>query len=66
LVPSLYGGNDLVGIGAPYEGSGLLIMLLDEPIDGSLKVDDGVEDAVLQATTGQLGEEALNGVEPRT
>ena len=57
-------GDDLVRIGAPDEGSGLLVMLLDEAVDGSLKVDDGVEDAVLQAATGQLGEEALDRVQP--
>ena len=64
-MPSPDGGNDLLGVGAPDEGSGLLVMLLDEPIDSGLKVDDGVEDAVFQATTGQLGEEALDRVEPR-
>jgi hypothetical protein len=30
LVPASDGGDDVVGIGAPDERSGLLVMLLDE------------------------------------
>jgi hypothetical protein len=41
-----------------YEEARLLIVLFDEAVDGGLQVDDGVEDAVLKATTGKLGEEA--------
>jgi len=60
------GGNDLIGIGLPGERLRLLVMLLDETIDGGLEVDDGAEGAVLEAAAGELGEEALDGVEPRT
>ena len=35
-------------------------MLLDEAVDGGLEIDGGVEDPILQAATGQLGEEALD------
>ena len=66
LVPAPNGGDNLVGIGLPGEWPRLLIVLGDEAVDGGLQVDDGVEGAVLQATAGQLGEEALDGVEPRT
>ena len=65
LVPALDGGDDLVGIGGPGEGLGLLVVLGDEAVDGGLEVDDGAEDAALQPPLGQLGEEALDGVEPR-
>ena len=41
-------------------------MFGDEAIYGGLKVDDGVEDSVFQPSLGQLGEEAFDGVEPRT
>ena len=41
-------------------------MLVDEAVDGGLKVDDGMEDAALEASAGELCEEALDGVEPRT
>ena len=41
-------------------------MLGDEAVDGGLEVDDRVEDAALQAALGELGEETLDRVEPRT
>ena len=59
-------GDDFIGISAPDEGSRLLIMLLDEAVDGGLEINDGVEDAVFQAATGQFGEEPLDRVQPRT
>jgi hypothetical protein len=36
-----------------------VIVLGDEAVDGGLQVDDGPEHAALQASAGQLGEEAL-------
>ncbi len=39
--------------------------LHDVAVDGSLKIDDGVEHTVLQPPAGQLGEEAFNSIEPR-
>ena len=39
-------------------------MLLDVALDGGLQIDDGMEDAALQALSGQGGEEILDGVEP--
>lgn len=39
-------------------------MLFDVALDGSLQVDDGMEDAALQALSGQAGEEVFDGVEP--
>lgn len=65
-MPALCSGNDFVGIGTPYEWSGLLIMLLDELVDCGLEIGDGMEDAVLRAATGQFCEEALDCVEPQT
>ena len=63
-MPAPNGGDDFVGVCSPDERSWFLVMLLDEAVDGGLKVNDGVEDAVFQAPSGQLGEEALDGVEP--
>ncbi len=40
-------------------------MLSDEAVDGGLQIDDRVEYAAFQAALGKLGEEALDGVEPR-
>jgi hypothetical protein len=41
-------------------------VLDDEAVDGGLQFDEGAEDAVLQASPGQLCEEALDGVQPGT
>lgn len=41
-------------------------MLGDEAIDGGPEVYDRVEDAPFQAVLGELGEEALDRIEPRT
>lgn len=65
-MPAPDGGDDFVWIGAPDEGSGFLIVLFNEAVDGGLEVDNRMEDAVLQAPPGQCGEEAFDGVEPRT
>ena len=63
-MPALDGGDDFVGIGGPDEGLGVVVVLGEEAVDGGLQVDDGVEDAALEAPLGELGEEALDGVEP--
>ena len=41
------------------------VVLVDEAIDRGLKVDDGMEDAALQASARELGQEALDRVQPR-
>jgi hypothetical protein len=64
-MPASDGGDDFVGIGDPMEGFGLSVVIDQEAIDGFLKVGDGSEDAALEATLGQDGEEALDRVEPR-
>jgi hypothetical protein len=64
LVPTLDGGDDFVGIGGPCERLWVLVVLGEEAVNGSLEVDDGVEYTAFQASSGQLGEEALNRVEP--
>ena len=56
--------DDFVGIGLPYEAFRLFVVLLDEAVDGGLKIDDGVEDAVFQAAPGELGKEAFDRIEP--
>lgn len=55
LEPSVSGCDDGLGVGAPDEGSRALVVLGEEAVDGSLKVDDGAEDTVLQAPPGKLG-----------
>ena len=63
-MPSFDGGDDLVRIGGPCEGFGVFVGLGDEAVDGCLEVDEGVKDAALEASFGELGEVTLDGVEP--
>jgi hypothetical protein len=64
LVPTLYGGDDAIGIGGPDEGLGLHVVLGEQAVDGGLEVDEGVEGPALEAPLEELGEEALDRVEP--
>jgi hypothetical protein len=47
LVPAPDGGDYFVGLGCPHERLGLLIVLVEETVDGGLKVDDRPKDAAL-------------------
>ena len=64
MVPSVNGGDNFVGIGCPDERFGIFVVLIDEAVDGSLKIDDRVEHATFETSFRELGEEALNSVEP--
>ena len=64
LVPTAHRDDDLVGIGGPDEWPGLPVGLGDEAVDGRLKVDDRGEHAAFQPALGELGEEALDGIQP--
>ena len=63
-MPSSDGGDDFVWIGSRCEGFWLCVGFGEEAVDGGLEVDDGSEDAAFQATPGQLGAEAFDGIEP--
>jgi hypothetical protein len=54
----------LFGGGGPSEGLWVVVGLVEESVDGSLEIDDRAEDTALQASLGELGEKALDGVEP--
>src|SRR3546814_6115642 len=62
-MPASDGGDDGVGIGGPGEGLGCVFVLAHEAVDGGLEVDDGVEDAALEPSPGELGEEAFDSIE---
>jgi hypothetical protein len=66
LVPSAHSGDDFVGVGGPDEGLGLLIVLVEEPVDRGLKVCDGSEHTALEPSVGQDGKEAFYGIQPRS
>ena len=62
MVPTFDGCDDLIGVCFPDEWVWFVVVFFDEAVDGGLEVDDGMEDAALEAPLRQFGEEA---VEPR-
>ena len=56
--------DDGVRVGGPEEWFGIGIGFLQEAVDGGLEIGDAFEDAAFEPPPCQLGEEALNGVEP--
>jgi hypothetical protein len=57
LVPAADGSDDLIGIGGPDEGLGVVIGLGEETLDGGLQIDERAEHAALEPSPGELGEE---------
>ena len=64
MVPAPDSGDDLIGIGGPGEGLGVIVGLAQEAVDGGLEFDNRAEHAAFEAAAGQFGKEALDGVEP--
>lgn len=64
-MPASDSGDDAVRIGGPDEGLRVGVVVGDEEVDGGLEIDHRAEDAALQPASGEPGEEALDGVEPR-
>ena len=60
--PNLF--DDAVRICGPNEGLGAFVGLRQKAIYGRLEIDNPAEDAALQPLAGQLGEEALDRVQP--
>ena len=52
------------GSGGPGERLRIVVGLGEVAVDGRLKINDRVEDAALEPLPGQLGEEALNRIQP--
>ena len=65
MPPPIDGSDNFVGIGGPDKRLWFVVRLSKKPIDGGLEIDDGAEDAALEAAAGQLGEVAFDRVEPR-
>ena len=65
MVPASDSGDDFVWVCGPSEGFGVVVGLGDEAVYGGLEIGDGSEDATLEASSGEFGEEAFDGVEPR-
>jgi hypothetical protein len=65
LIPSVDFIDDAIGVGGPDEGLGVVVVLGEVAIDGSLEVDQRVKGAALQAPPGEGGEEGLDRIDPR-
>ena len=63
MAPAPNGGNNFVGIGDPLERLGLGVAVVEEAVDRRLKVNDRLEDAALQTTLGQDGEDPSTALE---
>ena len=67
MEPTVSSCDDFIAIGGPCEWLGFAsIVFVDEAVDGSLQINDGMEDAVFEPSPCQLGEEALYSVQPGT
>jgi len=65
MVPASDGADDFVGAFCPSEKPRVLVCLGEEAVDSGLQGDEGTEHAALQAPLRQLGEAALDSVDPR-
>lgn len=63
-MPSINAGDDPAWIGGPHEGLRVVVGFREEAVNGDVEIVDGAEDAALQPSSGELGEEALDGIEP--
>ena len=57
-------GEDVGGSGGPDEGLGVPVVLGEVAMDGDLQVGNALEDTAADALAGDLGEEALDEIEP--
>ena len=62
--PDLF--DDFVWIGGPDERLWVVVGFGEVSVDGGLEIDDALEHASLEPLLGQLGEKALDGIEPRS
>lgn len=64
-MPTLGGLDDAIRVGGPDEGLWIAVALGDEAFDGGLHLDQRSEHAASEPAFCELGEEALDGIEPR-
>jgi len=64
-VPTSDGGDDLLWVFGSVEGARIGVGIGHEAVDGGLKRCEGMEHAPFEAPFCELGEKALDGVEPR-
>jgi hypothetical protein len=64
LLPAVDLVENVDGFGDPDERLGVVVVLGEVAVDGDLEVGDALEDATADAFAGDLGEEALDEIEP--
>jgi len=64
LFPAADLSDDGIWVCGPDKRFGIGIGFLQEAVDGGLEIGDACEDAAFEPPSCQLGEEALNRVEP--
>ena len=64
MTEALDRGEDLVGGLGPFEGSGILVVVIDEGADVSFQLLDGGVNTALEPLSGELGEPALDLIDP--
>ena len=64
MAPAFDSGEDFFGLSSPNEGLGMVVGLGEEAVDGILQLRERSEHAALEATAGELGEEAFDRIEP--
>ena len=63
-MPASDGGDVFGGIGGPFEGFGMGVVVFEEVVDGFWEAGHRAEDAALEPASGEDGEEAFDGDEP--
>ncbi len=64
LFPTVDFFDDGAGGSRPDEEDGVGVMSVEVVVDSDLQIDDGVEHAATDALSSDLGEEALDQIEP--
>ena len=65
-MPSSNSCDDFIWIGGPIEWLWFNVVFLDEPVDGGLEIDDGMEHTTLEPSFGEFGKKTFDGVDPGT
>ena len=64
LVPASYCGDSFVGVGDPLEGFAVSVVVVEEAVDGGLKLDDASKRCRASAATCGLARLNPNGFVP--
>ena len=63
-MPSCDGGDDFIGVGYPSEGFGVGFVIVEEAVDGRLKVDDRPETLRLRRRLVRMAKKPSTALSP--